>query len=478
MNLKDNLKKLRKDNNLSQEDLAEKLNVSRQSVSKWEQGLAYPEMDKVIQICNMFNLNIDEFLNQDITKVEQIKQSKTNVNKYIDDFLAFVTKTVKMFWSMKFKDKIKCIIEQIFIIGVLLLICVLIGDILDSIFNSIFSFLKDGAYYTVHNLFEGIYYLIYSIFAVIVILHIFKIRYLDYYEIVDNTDDSEEEVKEEKEEKEEIKESKKEKIIIRDPKHSGYRFINGIFKIFLFFVKGFLFFVGLCFCAAFVGFVFILTSSFLITKTGLLFVGCLLASIAGILLNLIFIYMIFYFISNMKINKKLVFISMLLTLLLSGVSIGLMAYGIKDFKIITDNTSEYLITSNDEMDMNKKIFFSNDEEEIEYVVSNNSNIKLEYKHSNLCDIRRINHGNEIYFIPYCADGTPIKEFIKSLNKKIIVNPDTFKVIIYTNKENIKILKNNYKEYSNKIKRIDELNQIIVDLENKIVEKQMELESMN
>ena len=188
--------------------------------------------------------------------------------------------------------------------------------------------------------------------------------------------------------------------------------------------------------------------------------------------------MIFYFISNMKINKKLIFISMLVTLLLSGVSIGLMANGIKDFRIITDNTSEYLITSNDEMDMNKKIFFSNNEEEIEYVVSNNSNIKLEYKHSNLCDIKRINHGNEIYFIPYCADGTPIKEFIKSLNKKIIVNPDTFKVIIYTNKENIKILKNNYKEYSNKIKRIDELNQIIVDLENKIVEKQMELESMN
>ena len=60
MNLSDNLKKIRKDNNLSQEALAEKLGVSRQAVSKWESGLAYPEMDKVIQICNMFDLNIDE----------------------------------------------------------------------------------------------------------------------------------------------------------------------------------------------------------------------------------------------------------------------------------------------------------------------------------------------------------------------------------------------------------------------------------
>ena len=40
MNLADNLKRIRKDNNLSQEQLAEKLGVSRQSVSKWESGLS------------------------------------------------------------------------------------------------------------------------------------------------------------------------------------------------------------------------------------------------------------------------------------------------------------------------------------------------------------------------------------------------------------------------------------------------------
>ena len=42
MNLADNLKKIRSDNKLSQEQLAEKLGVSRQSVSKWESGQAYP----------------------------------------------------------------------------------------------------------------------------------------------------------------------------------------------------------------------------------------------------------------------------------------------------------------------------------------------------------------------------------------------------------------------------------------------------
>ena len=48
MNIAENIKRLRKQHNLSQEQLAEKLNVSRQSVSKWESGLAYPEMDKVL----------------------------------------------------------------------------------------------------------------------------------------------------------------------------------------------------------------------------------------------------------------------------------------------------------------------------------------------------------------------------------------------------------------------------------------------
>ena len=73
MNLADNLKKIRKDNNLSQEQLAEKLNVSRQSVSKWESGQSYPEMDKVIQICNLFNLNINELINENISEVNEVK---------------------------------------------------------------------------------------------------------------------------------------------------------------------------------------------------------------------------------------------------------------------------------------------------------------------------------------------------------------------------------------------------------------------
>ena len=62
-NFAENLKRIRKENNLSQEQLAEELGVSRQAISKWESQVAYPEMDKIIALCNKFNLSIDDLLN-------------------------------------------------------------------------------------------------------------------------------------------------------------------------------------------------------------------------------------------------------------------------------------------------------------------------------------------------------------------------------------------------------------------------------
>ena len=56
MKFGENLYNLRKKANMSQELLAEKLDVSRQSVSKWENGNAYPEMNRILEIYN--NLHI------------------------------------------------------------------------------------------------------------------------------------------------------------------------------------------------------------------------------------------------------------------------------------------------------------------------------------------------------------------------------------------------------------------------------------
>ncbi len=62
MNFGENLQTLRKLKNYSQEDLADKLQVSRQAVSKWESKTGYPEIEKLISICELFDCSMDELI--------------------------------------------------------------------------------------------------------------------------------------------------------------------------------------------------------------------------------------------------------------------------------------------------------------------------------------------------------------------------------------------------------------------------------
>lgn len=67
MSLGENLQFLRKKDNITQEQLAEQLEVSRQSVSKWESDTAYPEMEKIIQICDLFHVGMDDLVRKDVS---------------------------------------------------------------------------------------------------------------------------------------------------------------------------------------------------------------------------------------------------------------------------------------------------------------------------------------------------------------------------------------------------------------------------
>ena len=68
MSFADNLKQLRKEKQLSQEALAEMLDVSRQAVSKWEQGIGYPEVEKLLLLSNKLNVSLDNLMETEITQ--------------------------------------------------------------------------------------------------------------------------------------------------------------------------------------------------------------------------------------------------------------------------------------------------------------------------------------------------------------------------------------------------------------------------
>lgn len=60
----ENLKLIRKERNITQEHLAELLDVSRQAISKWESGNGYPETEKLIMISQKLNISLDYLLNE------------------------------------------------------------------------------------------------------------------------------------------------------------------------------------------------------------------------------------------------------------------------------------------------------------------------------------------------------------------------------------------------------------------------------
>ena len=73
MFLGSNLQYLRKTNNsMTQERLAERMGVSRQTVSKWESGEAYPELPKLVELCDIFSCKLDALLREDMSARKNI----------------------------------------------------------------------------------------------------------------------------------------------------------------------------------------------------------------------------------------------------------------------------------------------------------------------------------------------------------------------------------------------------------------------
>ncbi len=79
------LKQLRKEKSLTQEQLSEKLNVTNRTVSRWENGVNMPDFDMVIEIVNLFDVSIEEFLDgerKDDTMID--KETEETILKVAD----------------------------------------------------------------------------------------------------------------------------------------------------------------------------------------------------------------------------------------------------------------------------------------------------------------------------------------------------------------------------------------------------------
>ena len=73
MSFAKNLKQLRKEKQLSQEELAEILDVSRQAVSKWEQGIGYPEVEKLLLLSRELSVSLDSLMETEIVQKSNLQ---------------------------------------------------------------------------------------------------------------------------------------------------------------------------------------------------------------------------------------------------------------------------------------------------------------------------------------------------------------------------------------------------------------------
>ena len=80
MTIGQKIARLRVAQGLSQEQLAERISVSRQSVSKWEMDQALPQIDKVLQLCELFHVTCDELLHETI-ELERTPVKEEGKNK-------------------------------------------------------------------------------------------------------------------------------------------------------------------------------------------------------------------------------------------------------------------------------------------------------------------------------------------------------------------------------------------------------------
>lgn len=89
MKFSDNLYTLRKKMKLSQEQLAELVDVSRQSVSKWELGESYPTVENIFKLCSVLKCKMNELINENLSDFELLSDDVKNIEKGYERFLGY-----------------------------------------------------------------------------------------------------------------------------------------------------------------------------------------------------------------------------------------------------------------------------------------------------------------------------------------------------------------------------------------------------
>lgn len=321
------LQKLRKERHMSQEELADKLEVSRQAVSKWESGTTYPEMDKLLTLCKLFNITLDSLTNDEISLEEIKKENKEN--SITKELYYLIDKTFIMFKNMNSKEITKCLFELLILFIILLLFKIPFNYLYDLGSNVIYTIPKGSNF--IDGMWSFFINLIYLILFVLTYIYIYKTYYLDKYKIkTENANNIKTETtKEEKRENEKNTEDEKD------------NFSNNLFKtlskIFSFLIKLFTGFISLPFIINFILLIIIECILIIYLFKGITYFGLIIILGGSISINIILLLLFFSFIFNTHINFKKIIGIFITSLGTIGIGTGIFGYELANTEFINSD---------------------------------------------------------------------------------------------------------------------------------------------
>lgn len=455
-NLAENLKKIRKENNLSQEDLADILGVSRQAISKWESKVSYPEMDKIVLLCKKFDLNIDDLLHRDIKEAKESMAVKSKIKSSCDEIFNFIINSFELFWQMTLKMKIKFILEQIIIVIIMLIIWNCGAYIGGFIIQQVLRKIPHDIYIIIYNVLSSLYLILGLIFNIIIIFKLYKVRYYNTYVSFTNNENAlgsrvNLEVKDSKDINFKQNITRPNKIVIENKNSSDDNFFDLLTNIVVGIIKliglGIVSFLSLTLVSIVIG----LICSFLIVKSGLFFTGIFSSGLALGIITILGILLLLNFIFNRKSNFKIMINAFIGSVILLGFGLGFVLVSLVGFSD-TSLSNNYLKQESIEIPMQDNLYLRTyDKDSINYQELDIENIRVEYKINEACKVEnKVRSNGNLYLKTSCEDKyIIIKELINSLSNNEIYNfGDNIHIIkditVYGKKENLDIIRMNMK----------------------------------
>lgn len=463
MKFDENLQKLRKEKGISQEQLAEQLGVTRQSVSKWESGNSYPEMDKIVAICNLFHCDMDVLINKDITEEREKKDASSVVKEIFSGVTNYVKKTIYLFEHKSLKDIIKMCAQVFIIICVILLFAIpfmLLKEIVVSLFytgNNWFSIFFAKFWNFIFN--GG-----YAILAIATFLYIFKIKFLDNEEIIveeveDKTQNSEEVSEDKISKTDSSKSSEKKKVKIIKVKKNDFSLLDLLVKAITVCLKClfvlFLIPVIIGTIMLFIGLVLLIVLIF----KGLFLAGTILLFLGGIVFAIVFIELMLDFIFNLKFSKRRIIITIISSIVVSSIGLGLSIWYFLNLNVINDvpnsfntETKEEVYTMTDDFFVHYDDYSFNTKFVEDNSLTNQVRVRIDY-YTIANDVSIERTDNEVYLNYETVDGVNIKQITDSIIKDLKHNKihtydqlGQVSITITTSKINIDKIQDNYQKY--------------------------------